>query len=94
MAALVLFQQLGSGSASAAAGSRAAPADTATEIVTRPDPGLARGKWEAPAWVFWTILALVIVSAAAYVLHRAGVFTFKKKSSTDAPPPSSKMRGR
>ena len=36
------------------------PAPTATEKVTRPDPGLARGKWEAPEAVFWVALGLVM----------------------------------
>jgi len=44
-----------------------------TETVARPDPGLARGKWEAPAWVFWAVLAVVVASAVAYVMFRAGM---------------------
>jgi len=43
------------------------------ETVTRPDPGLARGKWEAPAWAFWVALALVLVGTTLYVLKRMGM---------------------
>lgn len=51
----------------------AAPTPTeATEIVTRPEPGLARGRWEAPAWAFWAMLAVILSAALAYLLHRAG----------------------
>ena len=49
------------------------------ETVTRPDPGLARGKWEAPAWMFWVVLAVATVAAAAYVLRRLGVLRLGKK---------------
>ena len=73
-----------------------APAPTATEIVTRPEPGLARGKWEAPAWVFWVMLAVVILGAAAYVLHRLGILrigqTNKKDAASSGAPASSRMR--
>lgn len=43
-----------------------------TETVTRPDPGLARGKWEAPAWAFWLMLAVLLAGTALYVLRRMG----------------------
>ncbi len=72
-----------------------APAPTGTEIVTRPDPGFARGKWEAPAWVFWVMLAIVVLGAAAYLLHRLGILRFGKPNKTDAgagSPASSRMR--
>lgn len=50
------------------------PADNGpTEIVTRPDPGIARGKWEAPRAAFFGIIALVVVFAVLLVLKRAGV---------------------
>ena len=48
-----------------------------TESVTRPDPGLARGKWEAPAWAFWVALAVVLVGTALYVLRRMGMLRLK-----------------
>ncbi len=69
-----------------------APTPTATEIVRRPEPGLARGKWEAPAWVFWAILALVLVSTTSYVLRRLGLLKLRKGSSAPGEPPSTKMR--
>jgi hypothetical protein len=47
-----------------------------TETVTRPDPGLARGTWEAPAWAFWLALALLVVGTTLYVLRRLGMLRF------------------
>lgn len=52
-----------------------------TETVTRPDPGLARGKWEAPAWAFWVALAVVLVGTTLYVLRRTGILKLKSGSS-------------
>jgi hypothetical protein len=52
-----------------------------TETVTRPDPGLARGKWEAPAWAFWVALAVVLVGTTLYVLRRAGILRLKGRPS-------------
>src|SRR5690606_13680247 len=49
------------------------PAPTATETVIRPDPGLARGKWEAPAWAFWVALAVLVVGVGLYVARRMGL---------------------
>ncbi|MBX3202052.1 MAG: hypothetical protein KF894_28230 [Labilithrix sp.] len=66
--------------------------ETATEIVTRPDPGLARGTWEAPAWVFWVMLAIVVLGAAAYLLRRLGVLRLGRGRAADASPPSSRAR--
>lgn len=59
----------------------AAPESTATEKVTRPDEGLARGVWEAPAWAFWVLLGLVVAGATLYLLRRLGVLQLKKKNS-------------
>lgn len=59
--------------------------------MTRPEPGIARGKWEAPSWAFWTILALVVVGSAVYLLFRLGVLRGKKAKEADIPPVS---RGR
>ena len=56
-----------------------------TETVTRPDPGLARGQWEAPAWAFWLALALVVVGTAAYVLRRMGMLRRASNASKAAP---------
>lgn len=71
----------------------ARPAPAGTEIVTRPEPGLARGRWEAPAWAFWAILALVLLSASAYVLRRFGMLKLQKGSNAgrDGSPPSTKV---
>jgi hypothetical protein len=53
----------------------AAPSATGTaqpsDVVVRP-AGLRHGRWEAPAWAFWTAGALVVVLALAYVLGRLG----------------------
>jgi hypothetical protein len=54
-----------------------------TETVTRPDPGLARGKWEAPAWAFWLALAIIVVGTAAYVLRRMGMLRFGSKAKAE-----------
>jgi hypothetical protein len=65
-----------------------AAAPTATELVTRPEPGLARGKWEAPAWLFWVMLFVVIVGPLVYVLRRAGMLNLKRTRPPETPPPS------
>jgi hypothetical protein len=41
--------------------------DTNGETVDRPEPGLARGRWEAPPWFFYAVLVLAIVGSAAWV---------------------------
>jgi len=51
--------------------SASASAPEATEIVVRPS-GLRHGRWEAPAWAFWTFGALVVVLAGVYALARLG----------------------
>ena len=63
----------------------ASAAPTATETVTRPDPGLARGKWEAPAWAFWVALAVVIVGVCLYVAQRMGFLRLKKRAPEQSP---------
>lgn len=57
------------------ASASAAPAPTATEIVHRPDPGLARGKWEAPTWAFYVAGAAAVLFALVYLGVRVGLFT-------------------
>ena len=62
-----------------------------TETVTRPDPGLARGKWEAPPWAFWLMLAVLLVGTTLYVLRRMGMLRLKgpatsSSSKTGGPP--------
>ena len=59
-----------------------------TETVTRPDPGLARGKWEAPEWAFWVALAVVVIGTTLYVLRRMG---FLRLKSPSRPGPYSSM---
>ncbi len=49
------------------------------ETVSRPDPGLARGKWEAPAWAFWGFLVVVLLGMAAYVALRVVLRTRMRK---------------
>ena len=54
----------------ASASASAMAIDTApTEIVIRPH-GLRHGKWEAPAWAFWTIGAAVLALAIVYAFGR------------------------
>lgn len=66
-----------------------------TETVTRPDPGLARGKWEAPAWAFWVVLAVVVVGGALYLLRRLGMLKLPTKApSTPTGSPPSKPPAR
>lgn len=60
------------GSASGGAGAPG-PSSGPTEIVTRPEPGIARGVWEAPAWAFWGALGLLVVVTTLYALQRAGL---------------------
>jgi hypothetical protein len=50
--------------------------DRPSEIVIRPT-GLRHGKWEAPAWAFWTAGGLVMVCALVYALFRLGYFRRK-----------------
>jgi hypothetical protein len=38
------------------------------ETVQRPDPGLARGLWEAPPWLFYAILAAAVVGGLTWAL--------------------------
>jgi hypothetical protein len=33
-----------------------------------PETGLARGRWEAPAWAFWTVVAVAAVAGLAWLL--------------------------
>ena len=53
-----------------------------TETISRPDPGLARGKWEAPAWAFWVVLAVIAVGTTLYVLRRMGILRLKSSAAT------------
>jgi hypothetical protein len=64
-----------------------APPPGPTETVSRPDPGLARGVWEAPPWAFWTALAVILVAATAYALVRAGILVRPGKRRPAGSPP-------
>jgi hypothetical protein len=33
-----------------------------------PETGLARGRWEAPAWAFWVVAAAAVVGGLAWLL--------------------------
>ena len=50
------------------------PRATATEVTHRPDPGLARGEWEAPSWAFYGLLVVALFLAAVFIAQRLGVF--------------------
>jgi hypothetical protein len=48
------------------------PDDGVTErlVVERPPPGLARGKYPAPAWGVATLGAIVVLAGLAYLARR------------------------
>lgn len=68
------------------------PSTAATEIVHRPDPGLARGRWEAPLWSFWVALGVVALLAVVYVLVRRGVLSFSRPKKDEPAPASTRKR--
>jgi hypothetical protein len=47
---------------------RSAPASGPGETVERPEPGLARGRFEAPAWFFYVIMVVTILGTVAWAL--------------------------
>ncbi len=47
-------------------GATAAPAPPG-EKIERPDPGLARGHWEAPRWAFALIAALTVMGGLLWL---------------------------
>ncbi len=47
------------------ASASAAPAPS--EIVERPEPGLARGRWEAPGWAFALVAALTVIGGLVWL---------------------------
>jgi hypothetical protein len=49
-------------------------------MVHRPDPGIARGRWEAPTWAFYVLGAVAVIFALVYVGARVGLFERAKKS--------------
>lgn len=58
-----------------------APAPTATEIVHRPDPGLARGVWEAQPWVFYVLAGAMLLGGGLYAAGRLGLLRRSKKEN-------------
>jgi hypothetical protein len=44
-----------------------APPPAPSEIVERPDPGLARGRWEAPRWAFALVAALTVLGGLVWI---------------------------
>jgi hypothetical protein len=38
------------------------------EAVVRPDSGIARGLWEAPAWVFYLVAATAIAGGIVWLV--------------------------
>jgi len=53
----------------------------ATQTVRRPDPGLARGLWEAPPSFFYILGGFVVVVAVIYALWRKGIVRFRRTRS-------------
>ena len=45
-------------------------ASTARIVVERPPPGLARGKYEWPAWAIGTVGGVVVAVAIAFIAWR------------------------
>lgn len=44
---------------------QAAPGDG--ETVERPEPGIARGRWEAPAWCFYAVAIAALLGSAIWI---------------------------
>ena len=42
-------------------------APAASETVERPEPGLARGRWEAPGWFFYAVAVAALVAGMAWI---------------------------
>jgi hypothetical protein len=45
---------------------------SATEVVRRPEPGLARGVWEMRPSAFYVAAVLIVIAAALYGAARMG----------------------
>lgn len=60
---------------------------TLAQQTTRPDPGLARGRWEAAPWMFYVVIGVVVASSGLYWAWRAGLLRRKKVAE---PAPTSK----
>ena len=61
-----------------------ATAPGSTETVRRPDPGLARGLWEAPPSFFYILGGIVVATAVLYALWRKGIVRFRRARSTSS----------
>jgi hypothetical protein len=57
----------------------APPAPVAEVATRRPEPGLARGVWEAPRWSFFVAMAAIVVLAGLYAARRAGLFRLLRR---------------
>lgn len=55
-----------------------------TETVTRPEPGLARGQWEAPAWALWVMLGVLVALSGLYLLRHIGVLRLGASRSPES----------
>jgi hypothetical protein len=44
-----------------------APAPMPSETVERPEPGLARGRWEAPGWFFYAVAVAAILGGLTWI---------------------------
>jgi hypothetical protein len=72
------------GSASSVADA-AAPVPSAArpstgELVQRPDPGLARGVWEAQPSTLYVLGSLLVVAIALYGAARLGLLRWRRKA--------------
>jgi hypothetical protein len=66
-----------------------------SDIVTRPEAGLARGAWEATPTAFFVALAVLVIASLLYLLYRLGVLKRRQSAaSATATPPSPTGAGR
>jgi hypothetical protein len=40
-----------------------------SQVVERPEPGLARGRWEAPAWVFYAVVLATVAAGIVWAVR-------------------------
>jgi hypothetical protein len=52
------------------------------EVVTRPEPGLRRGKYEARPWHFGLLMAVAVLFVLGYLARRFSWNPLRKKPST------------
>lgn len=58
---------ISSGTSLAALGAALQTAPAASETIERPEPGLARGRWEASGWFFYAVAIAAIVTGIAWI---------------------------